>query len=56
MSHTDESAEKKALISDEAKKKDFISSVGLTTSEAEVLLEKWGRNELPEQSTPKVNT
>ncbi len=30
----------------------FLMSHGLTTAEAEVLLRKWGRNELVEKATP----
>lgn len=34
-------------------KDSFVPSKGLTSAEAEVLLEKWGRNELEEKSKPK---
>ena len=33
-------------------KVDFTPSHGLTTSEAEISLQKWGRNELVEKVTP----
>ncbi len=33
---------------------EFVPSKGLTSQEAAVLLEKWGKNELPEKVVPKV--
>jgi hypothetical protein len=36
------------------KVKSFAPSKGLTTQEAEQLLEKWGRNQLEDKKRPKV--
>ena len=33
----------------------FTPSKGLTDIEANVLLQRWGKNELPEKITPKVS-
>ena len=33
----------------------LVYSVGLTSAEAQILLEQYGRNELPEKHKPKVN-
>ena len=46
------STEMSAEDQDSPGKLDFTLSHGLTTSEAEVLLKKWGRNELVEKLTP----
>lgn len=43
----------KALVDDVEVEDTFVFSHGLTDAEAEVLLEKWGRNELPEKIVPK---
>ena len=49
--------EDKALIEDEnaeqSASEEFIYSHGLTEVEAAELLQKWGRNELPEKTIPK---
>ncbi len=37
------------------KPKEFIPSKGLSSEEAKVLLEKWGRNELTDKKKPKVS-
>lgn len=37
------------------KVKEFVASKGLTTQQAQELLEKWGRNELAEKTKPKVS-
>ncbi len=36
-------------------KKDFVPSKGLTTFEAQQLLQKWGRNELEDKKKSKVS-
>lgn len=38
----------------ESKVKDFVPSKGLTTAEAQELLQKWGRNELEDKKKAKV--
>lgn len=49
--------EEKSLVDDdgeeETAKEAFVYSHGLTEKEAHALLEKWGRNELPEKVVPK---
>ncbi len=37
-------------------KKDFVPSKGLTTFEAQQLLQKWGRNELEDKKKSKVRS
>jgi hypothetical protein len=34
---------------------EFVPSVGLTEAQATKLLERWGKNELPEKVVPKVS-
>lgn len=38
------------------KVKEFVPSKGLTTFEAQQLLQKWGRNELEDKKKSKVST
>jgi hypothetical protein len=53
--HSSESKGSKEIHMKEASgEPEFVVSTGLTSQEAAVLLQKWGRNELPEKITPKV--
>jgi hypothetical protein len=36
------------------KTKEFVPSKGLTSSQAKIFLDRYGRNELPEKKKPKV--
>jgi len=42
------------MTEDSEKTKEFVASKGLTVNEANELLLKYGRNELPEKKRPKV--
>jgi hypothetical protein len=44
------------LSSEKGEVKDFVASHGLTSSEAQELLQRYGRNELEDKKVPKVKS
>ncbi len=42
------------MTEDSEKTKEFVASKGISSNEAKDLLQRYGRNELPEKKKPKV--